>query len=163
MARGKIPIRRPTPINGKKPIQHTTGLKPRPGIITRRPIDHVKQKPIPSKIGNPKNRVIVRRPGPVPGHGLPIQRPRRPIQRPKKPIFIRRPINKPKPIQHTTGLKPRPGQNTRRLKKDKKGRVTIRKDGKTWVISINGVPKFRSSTKILAKSKAEQLRSIFKK
>ena len=84
-----------------------------------------------SKKGNPKNRVIPStrpKPGPVPGHGLPIQKPR-----------------------------PRLGP-VRKKTKFRKGRVTIRKEGKQWIISINGIPKFKSSTKKLANQKATLLR-----
>ena len=89
-----------------------------------------------SKKGNPKNRVIPftrPKPGPVPGHGLPIQKPRRPI-----------PIRRPGPVKRKT--------------KFRNGRVTIRKEGKQWIISINGIPKFKSSTKKLANQKATLLR-----
>ena len=101
-----------------------------------------------SKKGNPKNRVIPStrpKPGPVPGHGLPIQKPRRPIPDPR-----------PTP-QYSTWLKQRP-LPVRKKTKFRKGRVTIRKEGKQWIIIINGIPKFKSSTKKLANQKATLLR-----
>ncbi len=145
-----------------------------------------------SKKGNPKNRVIPStrpKPGPVPGHGLPIQKPRRPIpirkpgpvpghglpiQKPRRPIPIRkpgpvpghglpiqkprRPIPDPRPTpQYSTWLKQRP-LPVRKKTKFRKGRVTIRKEGKQWIIIINGIPKFKSSTKKLANQKATLLR-----